>query len=421
MSRHSSPGRRPSILLILILLLLLPGTASAAGPVRRVVGQDVQHAVQPGELLPDIARRYGVALEHLSWANGIPITKAAPEGRTLRIPLRRVLPANPPRDGLVLNVPERAIFLFRNGQFQEFYPVAVGRPTFKTPRGSFQILNKSKDPTWFPPDWANLDREFIPPGPENPLGDRWMGVTAGGVGIHGTVSPYSIGMAASHGCIRMYPDSARELYDRVWVGMPVRIEYETAKLGKDPATGEFYLATFPDIYNLGDPQRVAERLLRHAGLAGRVSPEGLSELVALRDVRPLEDPGPAVAFRVNGEELRPAPTMALVGDEVYVAPAALRALGLESGWDEGLRAVVVWSGGRRVVVPLNGSASSISQVSLEGDPLLEGRLRGGKGLVPARAVFDHFGVQYEWDPSSAVLDVQVPSASEGGTSEPSEL
>lgn len=372
-----------------LALAVLPSMADAASPVRNVVGRDVEHVVQAGELLPDIARKYGIAMEHLAWANGIGIRKEAPAGWTLRIPLRRVLPANPPRDGLVLNIPERGIYYFRNGQFQKFYPVAVGRPDFKTPRGQFSILNKTKDPTWFPPDWANLDREFVPPGPENPLGDRWMGVTSGGVGIHSTTSPYSIGMAASHGCIRMYPDLARELYDRVYVGMPVRIEYETAKLGKDRSTGELFVATWPDIYGLGDPQKVAQRLLRQAGV-GDLSVVGY-------ETRSLEAPTVSFDLRVNGRAVA-APLAVRQDGVLFVAPSALADVGLTYRWDALERAIVLSDAEREVVVPLSGSGA------------LAGRSIGGRGVVPVVAVLQEFGIASAWDAEANALDVELPTA-----------
>lgn len=388
-------GRRLVPLVALAMsLALVPAMVDAAGSVRAVVGRDAQHVVQPGELLPDIARQYGVAMEHLAWANGIGIRREAPQGWTLRIPLRRVLPANPPWDGMVLNVPERGIYLFRNGRFQKFYPVAVGRPDFKTPRGQFRVLNKSKDPTWYPPDWADLDREFVPPGPDNPLGDRWMGVTSAGVGIHGTASPYSIGLAASHGCIRMDPDLVHELYEEVYVGMPIRIEYETAKLGKDRSTGEVYVATYPDIYGLGDPQRAAQRLLRQAGLEGLGSTADLTAF----ETRSLQTPVATFSLRIDGREVSPPPLAVRHDGVLYVAPLALAGLGVESRWDADLRAVVLEGRGREIVVPLGGAG-----------PLV-GRSLGGRGLVPVRAVLDEFGITSGWDAEANVLDVALPTA-----------
>jgi hypothetical protein len=104
------------------------------------------------------------------------------------------------------------------------FSVATGQAIYPTPLGRFDIVVKWKDPWWYPPDspWAKGAKP-IPPGPGNPLGTRWMGLSAPGVGIHGTPDPASLGYSASHGCIRMYIPYAEWLFDHVEVGTPVFI------------------------------------------------------------------------------------------------------------------------------------------------------------------------------------------------------
>jgi len=108
----------------------------------------------------------------------------------------------------------------RRGRFG----VAVGQPIYPTPTGKFTIVTKQKNPWWYPPDsaWAS-GASPIPPGPGNPLGTRWMGLSASGVGIHGTPDAASIGYSASHGCIRMRIPDAEWLFKRVEVGSTVFI------------------------------------------------------------------------------------------------------------------------------------------------------------------------------------------------------
>jgi lipoprotein-anchoring transpeptidase ErfK/SrfK len=116
--------------------------------------------------------------------------------------------------------------LFKRLRFSKSYGVAVGMPAYPTPEGRFSITNKAVNPTWSAPNapWAGAyANETVPGGsPENPLKARWMGIT-GGVGVHGTGSPWSIGTAASHGCIRMTVWDVVDLYPRVPVGTPVLI------------------------------------------------------------------------------------------------------------------------------------------------------------------------------------------------------
>jgi lipoprotein-anchoring transpeptidase ErfK/SrfK len=105
------------------------------------------------------------------------------------------------------------------------FRVATGQAIYPTPGGLWRIMDKQRDPWWYPPTtsaWAK-GLKPVPPGPSNPLGTRWMGLDAAGVGIHGTTAPASIGYSASHGCIRMQVPEAEWLFERVHVGTPVVI------------------------------------------------------------------------------------------------------------------------------------------------------------------------------------------------------
>ena len=104
------------------------------------------------------------------------------------------------------------------------FEVATGQTIYPTPLGKFQIVVKWKNPWWYPPasPWAKGEKP-VPPGPGNPLGTRWMGLSSPGVGIHGTPEDGSIGYSLSHGCIRMHIPQAEWLFDHVDVGTPVYI------------------------------------------------------------------------------------------------------------------------------------------------------------------------------------------------------
>jgi lipoprotein-anchoring transpeptidase ErfK/SrfK len=116
--------------------------------------------------------------------------------------------------------------LFKNLHYDRSYSVAVGQPAYPTPEGLFAIQSKQVNPTWTAPNspWAGeaAGQSYSSSDPNNPLKARWMGVN-GSVGIHGTGQDYSIGTAASHGCIRMHVSDVIALYDRVSVGTPVLI------------------------------------------------------------------------------------------------------------------------------------------------------------------------------------------------------
>ena len=126
---------------------------------------------------------------------------------------------------IVIHRGSNRLVLFKGERLWRNFRVATGQAQYPTPTGSFSIVVMQKNPWWRPPpdsDWAQ-GLEPIPPGPGNPLGTRWMGLSAPLVGIHGTPDAASIGYSASHGCIRMLIPDATWLFDRVRVGTPVLI------------------------------------------------------------------------------------------------------------------------------------------------------------------------------------------------------
>ena len=125
---------------------------------------------------------------------------------------------------IVIHRGSNRLALFNGEKSWRTFRVATGQARYPTPTGSFRIVDMQRNPWWRPPDsdWAK-GLKPIPPGPGNPLGTRWMGLTAPGVGIHGTPDPASIGYSASHGCIRMLIPEATWLFDHVKIGTPVLI------------------------------------------------------------------------------------------------------------------------------------------------------------------------------------------------------
>jgi lipoprotein-anchoring transpeptidase ErfK/SrfK len=145
---------------------------------------------------------------------------------TIVAPLRLIQPkAQNAEPIIVIHRGLNRLVLWDGTRFVRAFPVATGQAIYPTPLGHFQIVVKEKNPWWYPPTqdaWAK-GLKPVPPGPGNPLGTRWMGLSAPGVGIHGTNEPWSIGHSESHGCIRMQVPSAEWLYNHVRVGTPVFI------------------------------------------------------------------------------------------------------------------------------------------------------------------------------------------------------
>jgi len=125
---------------------------------------------------------------------------------------------------IVIRRGSNRLYLYSGTHYRRLFAVATGQHQYPTPLGRFAIVVKWKNPWWYPPDspWAQ-GQSPVPPGPGNPLGTRWMGLSAPGVGIHGTPSDGSIGYSVSHGCIRMHIPQAEWLFNHVEVGTTVFI------------------------------------------------------------------------------------------------------------------------------------------------------------------------------------------------------
>jgi lipoprotein-anchoring transpeptidase ErfK/SrfK len=134
---------------------------------------------------------------------------------------------------LVVSIPDCKLAFVVDGEVKKVYAVAVGKTRTPSPHGTFTVVNRVKHPTWYGPG------QVVEPGPQNPLGTRWLGLSHKGYGVHGTNVPRSIGKAASHGCIRMRNEDVEELFEIVQTGdvvelVPERNE-EIAKLFEQPA------------------------------------------------------------------------------------------------------------------------------------------------------------------------------------------
>ena len=125
------------------------------------------------------------------------------------------------------------------------YPVAIGSVRTQTPEGNYRLIKKTVNPTWRP-----ADKPSVPPGPNNPLGTRWMGFFRG-YGIHGNNNATSIGTYVSAGCIRMYDHHAEELYSMVRMNTPVIIDYNTILPKQDQYSGRWLVEVYKDVYNKG--------------------------------------------------------------------------------------------------------------------------------------------------------------------------
>jgi lipoprotein-anchoring transpeptidase ErfK/SrfK len=138
-----------------------------------------------------------------------------------------------PSRRVVVSIPDRKLAVLENDRVLRTFEVAVGAPQSPSPTGSFKVVNHIANPTWY------YKGKVVGPGPGNPVGTRWIGLSAAGYGLHGTNVPSSIGKNASHGCIRLRNSDVEQLFEMLAVGDEVELHGErTAEIAMlFPATG----------------------------------------------------------------------------------------------------------------------------------------------------------------------------------------
>jgi L,D-transpeptidase ErfK/SrfK len=224
-----------------------------------VVGEDQSVMTVYEDTLYDLAAAYSLGSEELIRVNPSVDPWLPGVGKLVMIPGRHILPPGP-REGIVVNLPEHRLYYYpkaKRGQPVHVitYPVSIGKMDWRTPLGVTHVIQKQKDPTWYPPESVRKEHAadgdplpaMVPPGPQNPLGAYAMRLAAGQGTylIHGTNNPRAVGLPVTHGCIRMYPDDVAALFPLIPVGTPVRLINEPVKVAW--VDGELLLEAHPPI------------------------------------------------------------------------------------------------------------------------------------------------------------------------------
>jgi len=261
-----------------------------------VVGRMQRHRVGEKETLLDIARDAGLGFQELKDANPGVDEWIPPAGHEVLVPTRWILPTSHYK-GLVVNIPEMRLYMFpqqsKPGATVEVrtWAVGIGTDEAPSPLGSFSIVSKERNPTWFVPDsiYRTMDvpRRVVPPGPDNPMGAYRIRLSKGAYAIHGTNNAWSIGRQTTHGCIRLYPEDIGELYQRLRPNMKGEILYQPVKFGEQDGT--VYVEVHEDVYGrIKNLEHEAMRQMRLAKLGSRVDLGRLREAVRLRSGVPVD-------------------------------------------------------------------------------------------------------------------------------------
>jgi L,D-transpeptidase ErfK/SrfK len=254
------------VLMCFVAMPCAAATYDMTNPATNVYGADQQVQTRYEDTLYDLARRYSLGSEELIRVNpGVDPWLPKPDS-TLTVPGRTILP-NAPRTGIVVNLPEHRLYYYpppKRGESPKVitYPVSIGKMDWRTPIGETHVIARQKDPFWYPTASVRAEHAAegdilpakVPPGPQNPLGTRALRLAAGDGTylIHGTNNPIAVGLAVTHGCIRMYPEDIEALFPLVPVGTKVRIINQPVKVAW--VDGELLLEAHPPINAMGQSQ-----------------------------------------------------------------------------------------------------------------------------------------------------------------------
>ena len=253
-----------------------------------ITGEIRKTITSGNETLMEVARREGFGYDVVVNSNKSVDPWNPKNGTEIILPGKVIVPSGA-QTGLTINLAELRLFHIIEREDRSYqvgvYPLGIGREGRATPEGVFHINVKKQHPYWRVPEWLRKEDPSLPmvmsPGPKNPLGDYWLGLSAPGYGIHGTNRPFGVGRRVSSGCMRMYPHDIATLYARVETGTPVRISYQPIK-----ATGNGnnlllevhpdYLGRFTDLF------QQALHVIAKTGWSGMVNYSLVREVVRIQ-------------------------------------------------------------------------------------------------------------------------------------------
>lgn len=261
----------------------------------KLVGTAGAYSVIKGDTIRLVAAKLGVSRQHLIKANRLDDKAYLKVGQKLLYNNRKIVPQRM-KNGIVVNIPDRTLYFFRQGKLAVSLPVALGvavksdKYDWKTPTGKFKITAKMKDPTWHVPPSIQSEMEdhgkevitSIPPGDGNPLGKYAIKTSIPGILIHSTTKPWSIYSFASHGCIRVYPEQMEQFFKEVKVNTPGEIIYKPVKLAVTEE-GRVFLEVHRDVYNKSSGLALeARQLIEKQNLSGQVDWKKVESIVRIK-------------------------------------------------------------------------------------------------------------------------------------------
>ncbi len=226
-----------------------------------IIGKKRIYTVRKGDTLRLIGAKFGVNWRLVAQQNRLNPRKNLRPGQKLTINTRKIVPKTV-QEGIVINIPDRTLYLFKNRKLEKALPVGLGMTKWndmeiwQTPTGKFRVLSKIKDPAWHVP--TSIQRKmkqegkevktFVPPGDDNPLGKYALKTSLPGILIHSTIIPESVYTFSSHGCIRVLPGNMEDIFNAVPVNTSGEIIYQPVKFALSD-DGRVFLEVHRDIYD----------------------------------------------------------------------------------------------------------------------------------------------------------------------------
>ncbi len=244
-----------------------------------VIGRMAFITLEKGDTLPDIARHFSLGINVVHAANPGVDTWAPNAGERIILPLSFILP-DAPRKGIVINLAAMRLFQYKGANEQmtvSTYPTGVGMEERPSPMGQMYVERKATRPTWHvPASIAKDHREKgdplpanVPPGPENPLGEYALYLSKPSYLVHGTNKPASIGLRATNGCIRLYPEDVKKLFANTPVKTPVNIVNQPYLVGQRDGVVYMEVHAAPEDLDAAEFDRIYRKLRNIEKESGR--------------------------------------------------------------------------------------------------------------------------------------------------------
>ncbi len=255
-----------------------------------VVGGDVIYPTEKGDCLVLIGAKVGLDWEIIARENRIEPKNQCKVGSQLFFTNRKIVPKIV-TDGIIVNIPGRMLYFFKEGILVSFFPVCLGSRDWQTPTGTFEIVRKERNPTWHVPKSIQREmekkgevvKEIVPPGPDNPLGRYALETSLPGILIHETIWPTTIYQWRSHGCIRVLPQNMEAgFFDLVEKGTRGEIIYQPVSVALSEG-GKVFLQVDRDIYRMVKSLDEEARLqIEKRGLSDKVDWTKVGNMVKMR-------------------------------------------------------------------------------------------------------------------------------------------